>query len=409
MKLKEQTYHGYQGDVDWNVISNQDIDFAYIKATEGKSYVDEKFRNNYNNVINIDLPTGFYHFFSFESSGEEQAQNYINQVEEYDNMLPPVVDIEFYNMYGKTANISEVKDDLKVLLKKLEEHYGVSPIIYTTNSCYERYIKNDFQNYKIWIRDIFYEPKLKDNRSWTFWQYTDKEKLEGYNGEEKFIDLNVFNGTKEDLEKLMLKNQKDSIKQNEKVSYEYLKILEIKDNSILLELSHQETKQARLILNNEIHFNNARTNEDMDIGKIKIGDSLYIEKAEIIGDTLSLEESDNKIGVIRNISGDELKEELLNQESITADIIDIKINEKNNEVILSCDVYDSYYCNSNYEKFKIDVKVELGKTTIFANDENILEKIKKLAENKETIFVTPEKNSYKNETIVAKNIEVMGC
>ena len=63
----------------------------------------------------------------------------------------------------------------------------------------------------------------------------------------------------------MLKNQKDSIKQNEKVSYEYLKILEIKDNSILLELSHQETKQARLILNNEIHFNNARTNEDMDI------------------------------------------------------------------------------------------------------------------------------------------------
>ena len=106
---------------------------------------------------------------------------------------------------------------------------------------------------------------------------------------------------------------------------------------------------------------------------------------------------------------DELKEELLNQESITADIIDIKINEKNNEVILSCDVYDSYYCNSNYEKFKIDVKVELGKTTIFANDENILEKIKKLAENKETIFVTPEKNSYKNETIVAKNIEVMGC
>ena len=120
MKLKEQTYHGYQGDVDWNVISNQDIDFAYIKATEGKSYVDEKFRNNYNNVINIDLPTGFYHFFSFESSGEEQAQNYINQVKEYDNMLPPVVDIEFYNMYGKTANISEVKDDLKVLLKKLE-------------------------------------------------------------------------------------------------------------------------------------------------------------------------------------------------------------------------------------------------------------------------------------------------
>lgn len=34
----------YQGDIDWSVLSNQDIDFAFIKATEGSSYTDEHFR-----------------------------------------------------------------------------------------------------------------------------------------------------------------------------------------------------------------------------------------------------------------------------------------------------------------------------------------------------------------------------
>ena len=40
---------------------------------------------------------------------------------------------------------------------------------------------------------------MPDKRQWTFWQYTDKEQLDGYSGEEKYIDMNVFNGTKEDF------------------------------------------------------------------------------------------------------------------------------------------------------------------------------------------------------------------
>ena len=43
---------------------------------------------------------------------------------------------------------------------------------------------------------------LKDNREWTFWQYTDKARLDGYNGKEKRIDINVFNGSMDEFEKL---------------------------------------------------------------------------------------------------------------------------------------------------------------------------------------------------------------
>ena len=30
----------YQGEIDWETLENQDIDFAFIKATEGSGYED---------------------------------------------------------------------------------------------------------------------------------------------------------------------------------------------------------------------------------------------------------------------------------------------------------------------------------------------------------------------------------
>lgn len=33
----------YQGNIDWKVLSEQDIQFAYIKATEGDNFIDKNF------------------------------------------------------------------------------------------------------------------------------------------------------------------------------------------------------------------------------------------------------------------------------------------------------------------------------------------------------------------------------
>ena len=33
----------YQGEIDWPVLADQDLDFAFIKATEGSSHEDEQF------------------------------------------------------------------------------------------------------------------------------------------------------------------------------------------------------------------------------------------------------------------------------------------------------------------------------------------------------------------------------
>ena len=120
-----------------------------------------------------------------------------------DDMLPPVVDIEFYgDKYKNVPDIKETQKQLQILLDRLEEYYGKKPIIYATYKSYNLYIMNNFTDNYIWIRDVFFRPKLRDNRDWTFWQYTDKVKLDGYNGKESNIDMNVFNGNSEEFRKI---------------------------------------------------------------------------------------------------------------------------------------------------------------------------------------------------------------
>ena len=86
-------------------------------------------------------------------------------------------------------------------MTELENYYGKKPIIYSTMKSYKLYLSNDYEEYPIWIRDVFAKPTLPDNKKWIFWQYSDHKKLDGYKGKETFIDINVFNGSRQDFDK----------------------------------------------------------------------------------------------------------------------------------------------------------------------------------------------------------------
>lgn len=191
----------YQGEIDWQKLSGEDIQFAFIKATEGSGYVDDKFTQNYENAQKTNIKVGAYHFFSYDSSGETQAENFINTVPKSDDMLPPVIDVEFYgDKKENLPNKEKTQKELGALIAKLEEYYEKTPIIYATEKSYKLYIADKYDSCDIWIRNVYMKPSLSDGREWTFWQYTSKEQLSGYSGDEKFIDMNVFNGSESDFE-----------------------------------------------------------------------------------------------------------------------------------------------------------------------------------------------------------------
>ncbi|TKC14931.1 glycoside hydrolase family 25 protein [Robertmurraya kyonggiensis] len=199
--IKGVDVSAYQGDIEWSKLQEQGLQFAFIKATEGSSFVDKYFEKNWDEADKTDLRVGAYHFFSYDSEGKTQAQNFIKTVPVNERSLPPVIDVEFYGDKKKTPpNRQQVEKELQTMVKMLEEAYGKRVLLYTTNEAYDLYIKDSFEQCDIWIRDVFKVPTLSDERDWTFWQYTDREQLDGYSGKEKFIDVNVFYGNEKKFE-----------------------------------------------------------------------------------------------------------------------------------------------------------------------------------------------------------------
>lgn len=185
----------YQGQIDWDVLCAQDdLTFAYIKATEGSGSQDECFSYNWDAAMATDLCVGAYHFFSFDSPGQTQADNFIATVPRSERAMPPVIDLEYYGDKAQNPPAAEaVSAILTPLIERLTAHYGAAPVIYTTRGCYERYLASEHSDCPIWIRDVLDVPQESD---WTFWQYSNRKKLRGYDGEEPFIDMNVYRGSR---------------------------------------------------------------------------------------------------------------------------------------------------------------------------------------------------------------------
>ncbi|MGL6294258.1 GH25 family lysozyme [Eubacterium aggregans] len=186
----------YQGEIDWEIISEQGISFAYIKATEGTDFIDKRFNENWTAARKTNLKVGAYFFVNFNKGGKDQAKYFIKNVPKESGSFPPVIDLELYGDYlDNPPQKEKVNTMLKEMIETLKEKYGEIPIIYTNYNTYNQYLSNAFTEVPIWICDISSSnPELSGGHKWVFWQYSQRQILQGYDGEERFIDMNVFNG-----------------------------------------------------------------------------------------------------------------------------------------------------------------------------------------------------------------------
>jgi lysozyme len=186
----------YQKNVDWKSVAHTgEYTFAFIKATEGTTYQDAYFQENWRETRENGLLRSAYHFYITSVTGAEQADNYISLVPREVGMLPPVLDLEVTGP-DHTAMLREIR----VFLERLEHYYGLKPIIYVDHDRYAEYIKGNFDNYAIWIRDIILPPQWTETQNWTFWQYNSRGHVPGIAG---YVDLNAFYGEKEQISRLL--------------------------------------------------------------------------------------------------------------------------------------------------------------------------------------------------------------
>lgn len=187
----------YQGSIDWvqltsNKASRFPIHFVFMKATEGGDHGDDTFPFNFDQARRYGFIRGAYHFFSPKTDPNKQADFFIRTVQLTAGDLPPVLDVE---NIGKSTP-KDLKTAVKTWLDRIEAHYGVKPILYTSYKFKSRYLSDSiFNTYPYWIAH-YYVDSVKYEGPWHFWQHTDAGNVPGIREE---VDLNVFNGTLEEL------------------------------------------------------------------------------------------------------------------------------------------------------------------------------------------------------------------
>ena len=187
-----------QGKIAWDAIAMQNIDFAFIRATEGKSLVDTNFRENFDNAYASQIDAAPLHDLTFSSSGAEQAEAFIKAVgDKKDRQLPPVVQIRLYGKYvAVPPKRQEVADILKDFCQKIKDKYGCAPIIMTDEKLYEKYIFGDYSDSKLCIRSVYSKPN-DENQSFMFWLYNPKTRLNGCETDEYMDKITILKSENE--------------------------------------------------------------------------------------------------------------------------------------------------------------------------------------------------------------------
>ena len=193
----------YQGKINWQKLrENRENDFPlhfiFMKATEGGDHGDTTFQANFADASTHGFIRGAYHFYIPSTDALKQADFFIRTVKLDAGDLPPVLDVEITGRKDK----KELQRGIKRWLDRVESHYGVRPILYTSYKFKNRYLNDSiFNTYPYWIAH-YYVDSVKYEGKWNFWQHTDVGTVPGIAED---VDLNVFNGTLEELRKLTIK------------------------------------------------------------------------------------------------------------------------------------------------------------------------------------------------------------
>lgn len=198
----------WNAGIDWPKVRATGQRFVFVKASESSAYKDPTFDDNWFGAKSAGLLRGAYHFFRCNVDAKKQADSFIDYVKSFndDGELPPVLDIETHDGQRRDKILLAAK----TWLERVEAAFGKKPIIYSGKYFLQDYFSETGGGPPSWAKDHAlwlaqypdsYVPGMEPFLprgwfKWTFWQYSEKGRINGINSN---TDLNIFNGTLEDL------------------------------------------------------------------------------------------------------------------------------------------------------------------------------------------------------------------
>jgi GH25 family lysozyme M1 (1,4-beta-N-acetylmuramidase) len=199
----------WQGTIDWAKVRAAGKRFAYIKASEHTSFVDDKYQTNRSRAKSAGLKVGAYHFARPNigtTDAYAEADHFIETADWTTGELRPVLDLEDTGGLSSSA----LQTWVKAFLQRVYDRTGVRGVIYVSPAFWSSKMGNSTWFAKngydvLWIAHwtTASSPSVPaenwGGKSWTFWQYTSDGSVPGISGR---VDLDRYNGT--DLSKVLI-------------------------------------------------------------------------------------------------------------------------------------------------------------------------------------------------------------
>lgn len=191
----EKLYNGidvseWQGNIDFGEVARTGIEVVYIRASEGRGYVDPYFRENYEKAKANGLRTGFYHFLTATNVAEakEEAEFFVSNIKGLEPDCRLAMDFEVFD----GLDVSTINEISRVFLETVEKLSGKECVIYSdAYNARTVFSKELAEDYPIWVADYFVE-EPESNGKWKFWvgfQYSDRGRINGIDGN---VDRDYF-------------------------------------------------------------------------------------------------------------------------------------------------------------------------------------------------------------------------
>lgn len=187
--------------------SNTDLNFVICKATEGITYTDPNFTENWNTITKQGFVKGAYHFYRTNDAPQPQADNFLNALGNLPTTaFSPIVDFEEGSIVG-TQTKDQIISDLLSFLDILEAKYNRVPMIYTDVNIGNSYLSDPrFAKYPLWIANYTSAaaptmPGAWKGTEWVLWQQSDNYKIG-----DTANDYDLFNGDVAQLKDFIAKH-----------------------------------------------------------------------------------------------------------------------------------------------------------------------------------------------------------
>lgn len=193
--------HPSGATIDWTAAASGSCSFAFVKATEGTTYTNPYFAQDWSGLAAAGLIRGAYHYArpsSTVGSAAAQAQYFATAVGSLAHVgdLPPVLDLEQTGGLAPADLVAWTQQ----YLTAVQSLTGRTPILYTYPNFWLNAMGSStaFGGYPLWLASYSSTPPapLPGWNAWTFWQYTSQGTVPGITGN---VDISQFAGTTADL------------------------------------------------------------------------------------------------------------------------------------------------------------------------------------------------------------------